>query len=69
MPAVGNRRTSDGIMRRSRNEVGRWRMLQSQRRRHRWLERQSCSNRHIIRAAPLDDQHRRALLFAVSCEW
>jgi hypothetical protein len=45
-------------------------LRQSQRRRHRWLERQSSSNRHIIRVRRrLDDQHRRALLFAVSCEW
>ncbi|MFZ1874483.1 YciY family protein [Serratia sp. D1N4] len=58
-------------MKRSRNEVGRWRMLRlRQRRRHHWLERQSCSNRHIIRVRRrLDDQHRRALLFVVAYEW
>ncbi|WP_072010845.1 MULTISPECIES: YciY family protein [unclassified Serratia (in: enterobacteria)] len=58
-------------MRRSRNEVGRWRMLRlRQRRRHHWLERQSCNNRHIIRVrSRLDDQHRRALLFVVAYEW
>ncbi len=58
-------------MRHSRNEVGRWRMLrQQQRRRQRWLERPSCSNRHILRVRHrLDGQHRRSLLFAVACEW
>ncbi|AHG18272.1 chpB toxin of the ChpB-ChpS toxin-antitoxin system [Chania multitudinisentens RB-25] len=58
-------------MKRSRNEVGRWRMLrQNLRRRHRWLERQACSNRQIIRVRRrLDDRHRRALLFVVAAEW
>ncbi|PVZ84416.1 chpB toxin of the ChpB-ChpS toxin-antitoxin system [Serratia sp. S1B] len=58
-------------MRRSRNEVARWRMLrQSQRRKQRWLERQSCRNRHTIRVCRrLEDQHRRALLFVVAYEW
>ncbi|ATA22249.1 chpB toxin of the ChpB-ChpS toxin-antitoxin system [Gibbsiella quercinecans] len=45
-------------------------LRQQQRRRHRWLERQSCSNRHILRVRHrLDGQHRRSLLFAVACEW
>ncbi|AVJ17928.1 YciY family protein [Serratia rhizosphaerae] len=58
-------------MRRSRNEVARWRMMrQNQRRRHRWLERQSRGYRHIMQVRRLlDNQHRRALLFTVSCEW
>ncbi|HDL6965906.1 TPA: YciY family protein [Yersinia enterocolitica] len=35
-------------MRRSKNEVGRWRMLrQNERRKNRWLESQSRRYRHI----------------------
>ncbi|WP_157792077.1 YciY family protein, partial [Yersinia pestis] len=55
-------------MRRSRNEVGRWRMLrQNQRRKTRWLEGQSRRYRHIYCVRQLHEhQHRRALLFTVA---
>ncbi|GKW11801.1 MULTISPECIES: YciY family protein [Pectobacterium] len=58
-------------MKRSRNEVGRWRMLrQVQRRRGRWLEAQSRTYRHIRSARYLQQKHqRRALLYAVAYEW
>ncbi|EGT4280760.1 hypothetical protein DOX53_12820 [Cronobacter malonaticus] len=54
-------------MRRSRTEVGRWRMLrQSQRRKARWLEAQSRRNMriHAIRKC-LVNRQRNSLLFAI----
>ncbi|MBS0847207.1 YciY family protein [Citrobacter sp. JGM124] len=54
-------------MRRSRTEVGRWRMLrQQQRRRTRWLESQSRRNLRIyaIRKSSINHQ-RNSLLFAI----
>lgn len=58
-------------MRRSKNEVGRWRMLrQNQRRKNRWLEGQSRRYRHIYCVRQLHEhQHRRSLLFIVAYEW
>ncbi|MCB5300772.1 MULTISPECIES: YciY family protein [Yersinia] len=58
-------------MRRSKNEVGRWRMLrQNQRRRSRWLEGQSRRYRHIYSIRQRNEhQHRRSLLFTVAYEW
>lgn len=58
-------------MKRSKNEVARWRMLrQSQRRKSRWLEGQSRRYRHITRIRQLrHDRHRRSLLYAVAYEW
>ncbi|MGM3173183.1 YciY family protein [Dickeya lacustris] len=58
-------------MKRSRNEVSRWRMQrQTQRRRARWLEAQSRGYRHIHHARYLHQkQQRRALLYAVAYEW
>ncbi|HDR2751587.1 MULTISPECIES: YciY family protein [Enterobacter] len=53
-------------MKRSRTEVGRWRMLrQVSRRKARWLEAQSRRNMriHAIRKCGLS-KHRNALLFA-----
>ncbi|WP_436876572.1 YciY family protein [Siccibacter turicensis] len=55
-------------MRRSRTEVGRWRMLrQSQRQKARWLEAQSRRNMriHAIRKCIVNRQ-RNCLLFAAS---
>jgi hypothetical protein len=55
-------------MKRSRTEVGRWRMLrQVSRRKARWLEAQSRRNMriHAIRKCDLS-RHRNALVFAVS---
>ncbi len=54
-------------MRRSKTEVGRWRMLrQQQRRRSRWLESQSRRNLRIyaIRKQGINQQ-RNSLLFAI----
>ncbi|WP_333881121.1 YciY family protein [Atlantibacter hermannii] len=54
-------------MRRSRTEVGRWRMLrQTQRRKSRWLEAQSRRNMriHSIRKCIVNRQ-RGTLLFAI----
>ena len=54
-------------MKRSRTEVGRWRMLrQVSRRKARWLEAQSRRNMriHAIRKCGLS-RHRNALVFAV----
>jgi hypothetical protein len=54
-------------MKRSRTEVGRWRMLrQTSRRKARWLEAQSRRNMriHAIRKCGLS-RHRNALVFAV----
>jgi hypothetical protein len=54
-------------MKRSRTEVGRWRMLrQTGRRKARWLEAQSRRNMriHAIRKCSMN-RHRNALLFAV----
>ena len=54
-------------MKRSRTEVGRWRMLrQMSRRKARWLEAQSRRNMriHAIRKCGLS-HHRNALVFAV----
>ncbi|MBL7637252.1 MULTISPECIES: YciY family protein [Atlantibacter] len=54
-------------MRRSRTEVGRWRMLrQTQRRKSRWLEAQSRRNMriHAIRKCVVNRQ-RGTLLFAI----
>lgn len=54
-------------MKRSRTEVGRWRMLrQVSRRKARWLEAQSRRNMriHAIRKCGMT-RHRNALLFAV----
>ncbi|KAA9001823.1 YciY family protein [Affinibrenneria salicis] len=58
-------------MKRSRNEVSRWRMLrQAQRRKTRWLEAQSRSYRHIHSARYLlQKQQRRSLLYSVAYEW
>ncbi|ATF92377.1 Uncharacterised protein [Cedecea neteri] len=58
-------------MRRSRTEVGRWRMQrQTQKRRARWLESQSRRNMriHAIRKC-LVNQQRNALLFAIHDRW
>ncbi len=55
-------------MKRSRTEVGRWRMLrQANRRKARWLEGQSRRNMriHTIRKCVLNRQ-RNALLFAIN---
>ena len=57
-------------MKRSRTEVGRWRMLrQVSRRKARWLEAQSRRNMriHAIRKCGLN-RHRNALLFAVQAD-
>jgi len=54
-------------MKRSRTEVGRWRMLrQMSRRKARWLEAQSRRNMriHAIRKCG-QSHHRNALVFAV----
>lgn len=54
-------------MKRSRNEVGRWRMVrQASRRKTRWLEAQSRRNMriHAIRKCLLSRQ-RSTLLFAI----
>ncbi|MDN8598798.1 YciY family protein [Citrobacter enshiensis] len=54
-------------MKRSRTEVGRWRMLrQASRRKARWLEGQSRRNMriHSIRKCVLNQQ-RNSLLFAI----
>ncbi|MTC59091.1 YciY family protein [Providencia rustigianii] len=53
-------------MRRSRQEVGRWRMLrQVVRRRRRWLESHSRRNMHIYTIRKLDIYRRRhSLLFS-----
>ncbi|MDY1038334.1 YciY family protein [Enterobacteriaceae bacterium RIT714] len=54
-------------MKRSRTEVGRWRMLrQMSRRKARWLEAQSRRNMriHAIRKCG-QSHHRTALVFAV----
>lgn len=54
-------------MKRSKTEVGRWRMLrQVSRRKARWLEAQSRRNMriHAIRKCGMT-RHRNALLFAV----
>ncbi len=58
-------------MKRSRNEVARWRMLrQGQRRKSRWLEGQSRRYRHITCLRLLrHDRYRRALIYAVAYEW
>ncbi|KLN96720.1 YciY family protein [Moellerella wisconsensis] len=58
-------------MRRSRNEVGRWRMLrQATRRRRRWLEGQSRRNLHIYAMRKIDIyKSRRSLLFTEWNEW
>ncbi|APC12027.1 MULTISPECIES: YciY family protein [Providencia] len=52
-------------MRRSRHEVGRWRMLrQTLRRRRRWLEGHSRRNMHIYTMRKIDVYRRRhSLLF------
>ncbi|MDR0805789.1 MAG: YciY family protein [Enterobacteriaceae bacterium] len=58
-------------MHRSRNEVGRWRMLrQAQRRRTRWLEAQSRRNSRIHHIR-VDKQlgRQRSLLFAQTIEF
>jgi len=57
--------STEGEMRRSRNEVARWRMSrQIQRRRARWLEGQSrrYGRMHAIRHQ-LSQQQRRSILF------
>lgn len=57
--------SKEGKMRRSRNEVARWRMSrQIQRRRARWLEGQSrrYGRMHAIRHQ-LSQQQRRSILF------
>ncbi|MBK4713923.1 MULTISPECIES: YciY family protein [Tenebrionibacter/Tenebrionicola group] len=54
-------------MRRSRTEVGRWRMVrQAQRRKSRWLEAQSRRNMriHAIRKCLVNHQ-RVSLMFAI----
>ncbi|NDL62437.1 YciY family protein [Acerihabitans arboris] len=55
-------------MKRSRNEVSRWRMLrQAQRRRSQWVEAQSRTYRHLTRLRHLQlKQQRRSLLFSVT---
>ncbi|WP_072055912.1 YciY family protein [Tatumella morbirosei] len=55
-------------MRRSRNEVGRWRMArQTNRRKIRWLEAQSRRYTHIrLIRHQLAKQQRRSLLFKLS---
>lgn len=69
MPVHSPRETF--VMRRSRNEVGRWRMLrQVHRRRSCWLEGQSRRNRHIYSVRRLHKiQHHRSLLYSVAYEW
>lgn len=54
-------------MRRSRTEVGRWRMLrQQQRRRTRWLENQTRRNMRIYAIRKHSVNHQRnSLLFAI----
>ncbi|MBM6604849.1 MULTISPECIES: YciY family protein [Leclercia] len=57
-------------MKRSKTEVGRWRMLrQSSRRKSRWLEAQSRRNMriHAIRKCSVNRQ-RNSLLFAVQIQ-
>ncbi|EMI5489189.1 YciY family protein [Providencia stuartii] len=58
-------------MKRSRHEVGRWRMLrQSLRRRRRWLEGHSRRNMHIYSLRKIDIyKRRRSLLFTQWNEW
>ncbi|WP_323836619.1 YciY family protein [Photorhabdus africana] len=58
-------------MKRSRNEVGRWRMLrQNLNRRRRWLEGQSRRNLRIYSLRKLGGyKQRRALLFVQHGEW
>ncbi|TKI08146.1 YciY family protein [Martelella alba] len=55
-------------MKRSRNEVSRWRMLrQAQRRRSRWVEAQSRTYRHLTRLRHIQlKQQRRSLLFSMN---
>ncbi|EUD08206.1 MULTISPECIES: YciY family protein [Providencia] len=51
-------------MRRSRQEVGRWRMLRQVVRRRRWLERHSRRNMKIYAIRKMDIYRRRhSLLF------
>ncbi|MCC3701470.1 YciY family protein [Rouxiella badensis] len=58
-------------MKRSRNEVARWRMQrQSQRRKSRWLEGQSRRYRHIYRIRAIHClQQQRVSLFRVIHVW
>ncbi|PHM74162.1 YciY family protein [Xenorhabdus kozodoii] len=58
-------------MKRSRKEVGRWRMLrQSICRRRRWLEGQSRRNLHIYALRKADAyKRRRSILFIQNIEW
>ncbi|WP_369788395.1 YciY family protein [Rouxiella sp. WC2420] len=58
-------------MKRSRNEVARWRMLrQTQRRKSRWLEGQSRRYRHIYRIRAIHSlQQQRLSLYTVIHEW
>ncbi len=58
-------------MKRSRNEVARWRMLrQTQRRKSRWLEGQSRRYRHIYRIRAIHSlQHQRLSLYTVITDW
>ncbi|WP_131863457.1 YciY family protein [Biostraticola tofi] len=55
-------------MKRSRNEVSRWRMQrQAQRRRRQWVESQSRTYRHLTRISHLQSkQQRRCLLFSTA---
>lgn len=55
-------------MKRSRNEVSRWRMQrQAQRRRSQWVEAQSRTYRRLTRLHQLQLKHqRRSLLFSLS---
>ncbi|AYA40128.1 YciY family protein [Xenorhabdus nematophila] len=57
-------------MKRSRNEVGRWRIIrQSIRRRRRWLEDQSRRNFRIYRLHRADNyKRRRSILFIQNIE-
>ncbi|MEX0445285.1 YciY family protein [Xenorhabdus sp. SGI246] len=57
-------------MKKSRNEVGRWRLLrQNIRRRRRWLEGQSRRNSRIYTLRKMDNyKHRRLILFIQNAE-
>ncbi|MBD2815558.1 YciY family protein [Xenorhabdus sp. Flor] len=57
-------------MKKSRNEVGRWRLFrQNIRRRRRWLEGQSRRNSRIYTLRKMDNyKHRRSILFIQNAE-
>ncbi|PHM79352.1 YciY family protein [Xenorhabdus cabanillasii] len=57
-------------MKKSRNEVGRWRLLRQKNiRRRRWLEGQSRRNSRIYTLRKMDNyKHRRSILFIQNAE-